>query len=607
MFEVVASLLIFGLTPVAQALEAPEKQLPEVKADTGNGTLRKKGEKPDSTFESLLEDKTEKLSKDDREVVKAWSDALFNRPDAPFDKVGLEKQKITIESPLSVPKDVFLEMPKEVKPERGNTSKQKDLPVIESVFGTFPSEGGFQPGNLGKWGSTALGSGASVRYSFGGPGIQHAWRTTQLRTTTNLDNVATAAAINEKDAARNGFRRWNLKADIFFQEVADPGVSSTDPAIALATDIRIVAGSDSPNNALGYASFPATIDSTLHKGRAGDIWINSESAYTSYFNAGSNSFGNFHKVVTHEIGHAIGLPHLVVGGNPSQIMEPGGTNNSNGELLSLDTQFARALYGFKEQRDLTGNQINDILLRNTTTGVVKIQSLGGVGGSTVGSEITVGPTISTQQWQIAAVGQFNSDYSSDILWRNVATGQNLIWQMNGAGVAQSVELPPVTGGSSTWKVIGAGDVDADRDSDIFWFQPSTGTLVVWTIQNAARQSTATLTYNNANLAGYTLAEVADINGDGWVDLIWRNPSTGGNLASYNAGFNAFPNAPLAIAGAETNYELAAIADYNRDGFMDFLWRDSAADASVIHYYQRGQLSGAVSVTGGTPSSGWGSV
>jgi hypothetical protein len=47
------------------------------------------------------------------------------------------------------------------------------------------------------------------------------------------------------------------------------------------------------------------------------------------------------------------------------------------------------------------------------------------------------------KWSIAGVGDFDGDGRSDILWRHDATGQNLIWFMNGATLTSLTFLDTV--------------------------------------------------------------------------------------------------------------------------------------------------------------------
>ncbi|NJM57608.1 MAG: hypothetical protein HC857_09445, partial [Synechococcales cyanobacterium RU_4_20] len=117
---------------------------------------------------------------------------------------------------------------------------------------------------------------------------------------------------------------------------------------------------------------------------------------------------------------------------------------------------------------------SDILWRNTATGEVSVWYMNGEGF--VEDRPIAGPTIRDQNWQIEGVGNFNDDLQADIIWRNRATGQNLVWLMDGAAVRTAVEIPAV---SREWTLAGSGDYNGDRKSDLVWRNQSTGENVVW--------------------------------------------------------------------------------------------------------------------------------
>ena len=77
------------------------------------------------------------------------------------------------------------------------------------------------------------------------------------------------------------------------------------------------------------------------------------------------------------------------------------------------------------------------------------------------------------------MADFNRDGKPDILWRNV-NGANGLWLLDGAAVAQVVNVPGV---STDWRVVGTGDYNADGYADILWEQIATGTRVIWFLQS----------------------------------------------------------------------------------------------------------------------------
>src|SRR5712691_8770712 len=67
---------------------------------------------------------------------------------------------------------------------------------------------------------------------------------------------------------------------------------------------------------------------------------------------------------------------------------------------------------------------------------------------------------------------FDGDCKSDIVWRNIATGENSIWLMNGLMIASKGYLDTVA--DPAWQVQGVGDFDGDGRADILWRNVWTG-------------------------------------------------------------------------------------------------------------------------------------
>src|SRR5207237_369850 len=83
-------------------------------------------------------------------------------------------------------------------------------------------------------------------------------------------------------------------------------------------------------------------------------------------------------------------------------------------------------------------------------------------------------------WHIQAIGDFNGDGHSDIVWRN-NDGSTQLWEMDGGAKIADLKLElaslgPVPG---DWHIIGSGDFHGDGKTDILWRDSGSGQTVLW--------------------------------------------------------------------------------------------------------------------------------
>ncbi len=166
---------------------------------------------------------------------------------------------------------------------------------------------------------------------------------------------------------------------------------------------------------------------------------------------------------------------------------------------------------------------------------------------------------------------------SDLLWRNYATGENVVWQMNGANIGGVQYNAPV--GDLNWKLEATADMDGDSIPDYIWRNYATGQNVVWLMDGngGLRSPQYLIPVGDPNLK---IAGVADFNGDGSPDILWRSYSTFENVVWIMNG-TTFQGAVSLIPVFGSHMQIGAIADFNADNKPDIVWRNTNTGENVI--------------------------
>ena len=124
--------------------------------------------------------------------------------------------------------------------------------------------------------------------------------------------------------------------------------------------------------------------------------------------------------------------------------------------------------------DFNGDGKADIAWRNSATGENYLYLMNGTSIAAEGYFRTVADT----RWQIVGVGDFDGDGKVDIVWRHTATGENYLYPMNGTTIKAS-EGYLRTVADANWRIAACGDYDGDGKSDILWRNVATGENYVY--------------------------------------------------------------------------------------------------------------------------------
>jgi hypothetical protein len=133
---------------------------------------------------------------------------------------------------------------------------------------------------------------------------------------------------------------------------------------------------------------------------------------------------------------------------------------------------------------LLGCSHTGVLWHNKTTGEVAFWN-------TSGAQVTGTTTVSwscgagcADSWRAVTTADFNGDGNSDILWYNQTTGQVAWWLLNAQGAVLGAPYVDWTcnvasGCASQWSIVASDDTNGDGNADVLWWNSQTGQLSTW--------------------------------------------------------------------------------------------------------------------------------
>jgi len=120
--------------------------------------------------------------------------------------------------------------------------------------------------------------------------------------------------------------------------------------------------------------------------------------------------------------------------------------------------------------DFDGDGKADILWRNSASGQNYLYPMNGTAIKASEGFIR---TVADPAWQVKGVGDFDGDGKADIVWRNSSSGQNYLYPMDGTTI-KPTEGYIRTVADLAWQIVAVGDYDGDGKSDLLWRNASTG-------------------------------------------------------------------------------------------------------------------------------------
>ncbi|HYO71509.1 MAG TPA: VCBS repeat-containing protein [Archangium sp.] len=194
--------------------------------------------------------------------------------------------------------------------------------------------------------------------------------------------------------------------------------------------------------------------------------------------------------------------------------------------------------------DFNGDGKPDLGLRNTSTGENHIWVGYGPASTTQFFSAVATTTVLDQNWKMSGAGDFNWDGYDDLVWRNYSTGAVQLWYMKGASVVSRVNLPAVT--DTKWYLGGVADFDNNGYPDLVWQNLTTGQNQLWMMDGTGGTTISSIkSLPTSSVPAMRPEAVADYTGDGCIDILRRNSTTGANeLWVFDCTINRVRVAPV---------------------------------------------------------------
>ncbi len=193
---------------------------------------------------------------------------------------------------------------------------------------------------------------------------------------------------------------------------------------------------------------------------------------------------------------------------------------------------------------------------------------------------------------VPTLNDLNADGKSDIVIQSATSASvtaTTVWLMSGTSISSATNI---LSSDPSWTISHIADFNGDGKADLLW-RNTNGAVTVWLMNGSTVLSSIGLLGPNPD---WRVSHVADFNGDGKADLLWRN--TNGAVTMWLMNGTTVTTA-TGILGPDVNWSVSHTADFNGDGKADLLWRNT--NGAVTMWLMNGSvISTSAGLLGANP-------
>ena len=197
------------------------------------------------------------------------------------------------------------------------------------------------------------------------------------------------------------------------------------------------------------------------------------------------------------------------------------------------------------------------------------------------------------------------DRKLDLIWHHQTDGRLAVWLMDGTTETAGVALSPPAVPDTSWKVVGSADLDGDGYFDLVWQNVADGRVAAWLMNGLTSREGLLLSPGQVADTDWRIRSVGDFSGDGKPDLIWQHETQGLVAIWIMNGLHLIDGRLLSSSATDLTWQIVGGGDFNGDGYRDLVWQNRVSGDISIWLMEATNVAGMVPVPPGSgPDTNW---